>query len=347
LADVKTLTISHHLGIDAGGTSTRAVVLGPDGHCVGHGRAGSGNPISSGTHVAAASLRSAAGQALLAAGLPGEAISSTAVAMAGGSRVAEDDEAGEAIRGAIQSTGVHAPLTVEPDLLALYFSGTSQPSGYALVSGTGAAAVRVVEGEVAATCDGLGWLLGDEGSGFWIGREVARAVSAALDGRGPATALTALLLDAVPADDPPSFKPVAAAAVQDPNLRHLVRRLYAVPPVHLARFAPLAFAAVSASGDAVAVDIITRAGLALANTLSTVLAPELDGPIILGGGVLVSQDLVGAVVRSSLGAAHRHGPVVAVTDGLVGAGVLALRRAGLDVDPTTFATVTTSLAHLR
>src|SRR6478735_4013146 len=230
--------------------------------------------------------------------------------------------------------------------LGIDAAGTSKPSGYALVSGTGAAAVRVVYGEVAATCDGLGWLLGDDGSGFWIGREVARAVSAALDGRGPTTALSALLLDAVRADDVPPSEPVAAAAVQDPDLRHLVRRLYAVPPVHLARFAPLAFQAVSASGDAVAADIITRAGLALANTLSTVLAPELDGPIVLGGGVLVSQDLVGEVVRSSLGG-HRQGPVVAVTDGLVGAGVLALRRAGIDVDPTTFATVTTSLAHLR
>ena len=140
---------------------------------------------------------------------------------------------------------------------------------------------------------------------------------------------------------------VAAAAIQEPALRHLVRRLYAVPPVHLARFAPLAFEAVSASGDAVAAGIITRAGLALTNTLTTVLAPELDGPIVLGGGVLVSQDLVGDVVRSSLGAAHRQGPVVAVTDGLVGAGVLALRRAGIDVDATTFATVTDSLARLR
>src|SRR4051794_33777958 len=108
-----------HLGIDAGGTSTRAVVLDADGHCLGRGRSGSGNPISSGPHVAAASLRHAAEQALAAAGLPGSAVVSTSVAMAGGSRIAEDDEVAATIRGALVAAGVHASLAVEPDLLAL------------------------------------------------------------------------------------------------------------------------------------------------------------------------------------------------------------------------------------
>ena len=191
-------------------------MLDSDGRCLGHGRSGSGNPISSGPHVAAASLRAAAEQALAAAGLPGSAVGSTSVAMAGGSRVAEDDEVAATIRGALVAAGVHASLAVEPDLLALYFSGTHEPSGYALVAGTGAAAVRVVDGEVAATCDGLGWLLGDGGSGFWIGREVVRAVCADLDGRGPGTALTPLLLEAAPADDAPPPSRVAAAPCRTP-----------------------------------------------------------------------------------------------------------------------------------
>jgi glucosamine kinase len=336
-----------HLGIDAGGTSTRAVVVDPAGHCLGHGRSGSGNPISSGPHVAAASLREAAEQALAAAGLPGSAVGSTSVAMAGGSRIAEDDEVAATIGGALLAAGVHASLAVEPDLLALYFSGTHEPSGYALVAGTGAAAVRVVEGEVVATCDGLGWLLGDGGAGFWIGREVVRAVCADLDGRGPSTALTPLLLEAAPNTDPDTSEPVAPGGGRAPALRHLVRQLYAVPPVHLARFAPLAFAAADSADDEVAADIIARAGASLTRTLAAVLLPDLDGPVVLGGGVLVSQGLVGDVVRASLVATRRRAPVVAVTDGLVGAAVLALRRSGVTVDAATFATVTDSLARLR
>ena len=336
-----------HIGIDAGGTSTRAVVLGSDGRCLGYGRSGSGNPISAGPAVAAASMRDAVQQALAAAGLPGSAVGSTSVAMAGGSRVAEDDAVAETLRGALVSAAVPAALTVEPDLLALYFSGTHEASGYALVAGTGAAAVRVVDGEVAATCDGLGWLLGDDGSGFWIGREVVRAVSADLDGRGASTALTPLLLEAVPRAATSTAEPLASGAVQHPALRHLVRELYAVPPVHLARFAPLAFAAVATVDDAVAADIIARAGLALTNTLAATLLPDLDGPVVLGGSVLVHQAAVTHLVRASLEHAGRSLPIHVVEDGLVGAAVLALRRSGVAVDATTFATVTESLARLR
>ena len=336
-----------HLGIDAGGTSTRAVVLDPDGRCLGHGRSGSGNPISAGPAVAAASMRAAVEQALGAAGLPGSAVVSTSVAMAGGSRVAEDDEVAATLRGALVTAGVAAALTVEPDLLALYFSGTHEASGYALVAGTGAAAVRVVDGEVAATCDGLGWLLGDDGSGFWIGREVARAVCADLDGRGPRTALTPLLLEAAPPMDPHAAEPLAPGAVQHPALRHLVRQLYAVPPVYLARFAPLAFAAVATADDPVAADIIARAGLALTHTLAATLLPDLDGPVVLGGSVLVHQVAVADRVEPRWRVRRAPLSTRVVTDGLVGAAVLALRRAGATVDATTFTTVTDSLARLR
>ncbi|MBB2986836.1 N-acetylglucosamine kinase [Terracoccus luteus] len=344
----------HHLGVDAGGTSTRAVVLTPDGRCLGHGRAGSGNPISSGPAHAGDSLHRAVSAALVAAGLSGATVVSTSVAMAGGSSVTDDSEAGAAIHGAVARAGVTTPVTMEQDLLALYFSGSPDPDGHSLVAGTGAAAVRVEGGEVVATCDGLGWLLGDDGSGFWIGQQVARAVGAALDGRSPDTALTALLLTALEVTDGPSDDHASAAAATVPGghqhegpLHELVKRLYALPPVHLARFAPLAFEAAD-TGDAVAADIVERAGRALATTLGAVLRPEAGPhPVVLGGSVLVAQPAPRTAVRASLVAAGHTGEVIVVPDGLVGAAVLSLRRAGLAVDRSVFETVTTTLAALR
>ena len=44
------------VAVDAGGTSTRAVVLDPTGHCLGYAVAGSGNPIAVGSEAAAASV---------------------------------------------------------------------------------------------------------------------------------------------------------------------------------------------------------------------------------------------------------------------------------------------------
>ena len=78
---------------------------------------------------------------------------------------------------------------VESDLLAMFCAGSSDLDGHALVAGTGSAAIRVRGGEVEGVSDGSGWLLGDEGSGFWIGHHIVRAAVADLDGRGPWTGL--------------------------------------------------------------------------------------------------------------------------------------------------------------
>lgn len=333
MTGLETVTMSFHLGVDAGGTSTRAVVLSSAGRCRGLGRSGSGNPIASGPAVAAASLREASASALSAAGVTGDAITSTAIAMAGGSSVTAGGPVAATMREALLSTGITAPMTVEADLLALFLSGTAHQAGYALVCGTGAAAVRVDHGEVVATADGLGWLLGDDGSGFWIGREATRAVAADLDGRAPATVLTETVLTAL-------------EVAGDERLHALVTRVYTLRPVQLARLAPLAFEA-AAQGDPVAASIVTRAGQALARTLDAVAIPGPPGPVVVGGGVLTAQPALRAALRDSWSQAQEAAPFVVVNDGLAGAGVLALRAAGVTADRGRFAAITTSLARLR
>ncbi|MEO7753966.1 MAG: BadF/BadG/BcrA/BcrD ATPase family protein [Terracoccus sp.] len=336
-----------HLGIDAGGTSTRAVVVTEAGECIGLGRSGSGNPISSGPTVAAASVRAATAEALAAADLPGSAVGTTAIAMAGGSAEDRVEASGTGVRSALLPLGVARTPTIEKDLLALYCSGSFEPDGYAMVSGTGAAAVRVADGDVVAICDGLGWLLGDDGSGFWVGREVVRAVAAALDGRGPRTALTGLLLSGLSLPEPGT----TWARDHDGALPGLVAHVYDLPPVALARFAPLAFEAARADGrdgsDEVAAEIVDRAGHLLARTLSAVVTPEVPGPVVLGGSVLAHQPAVRDVLSAHLLEVGHPGALVVVPDGLAGAAVIALRRAGVVVDASVFARITTSLARFR
>src|SRR6185295_19261309 len=58
------------------------------------------------------------------------------------------------------------------------------------IAGTGSIAYgRNAQGE-AARAGGWGHMIGDEGSGYWIGREALAAVMRAADGRGPLTGLT-------------------------------------------------------------------------------------------------------------------------------------------------------------
>jgi glucosamine kinase len=229
--------------------------------------------------------------------------------------------------------GLDAPLVFESDLLATYFSGTPRPDGYAVVAGTGAAAIRVEDGRQVAVADALGWLLGDEGSGFWIGRRVVREVLADLDGRGPSTALTPLILARL-------GLPTPSDADDREPITALVRALYAGPPVRLADYAGLAF---DASGDESADHILDGAAAALARTLAAVRSPTVTGPLVLGGGILWHRRQLADRVAAAGEAEEVH----VVADGAVGVSVLTLRHAGTDVDTAVFRQLTTSLAAVR
>ncbi|GAA4174254.1 N-acetylglucosamine kinase [Gryllotalpicola koreensis] len=320
-----------HLAVDAGGTSTRCVVVDESGGCLGYGRAASGNPISAGAALAARSVAEAAETALrqahAAAGSTAADVGSVLLAMAGASALSGT----ELFAAGLAPLGVRARFAFAPDLLATFCSGTWRPDGYALVAGTGATAVRVEGGEVARTADGLGWLLGDDGSGFWVGHRVARAVAADLDRRGPRTALTAALLAELGLRDDGALHQGRPAVLQ-----RLIELLYAGRPVELSRFAQLAFAA---AGDAVADGIVRDAADALLHALEAVADPAVMGPVVLGGGTLVRHEAL--VARIAAPEVHR------VEDGAVGAAVIALQQASVTVDESVFARIVRTLSALR
>lgn len=310
------------LALDAGGTATRAVALTSAGDVLGHGRAGPGNPTSAGIEVAVASI--------------GTAIEAASAAVVGPVALAVVAMAGERSEGfvelatdRIRDFGVRR-LVFQHDLLAVFCSGSWSTDGYALVAGTGTVAARVAGGTLATVVGGRGWLLGDAGGGFWIGRRVARAVVAALDGQGPRTALTSLALPALGIPPNPSTDTERRTAIAQ-----IVSAVYARRPVALAELAPLAF---SRPDDPVARAIIVDASRALADLLDTVRVPGLDGPTVVGGSVIVRgmlsapADLAADLVPPAGGR-----PVVPVPDGLVGAAVLALREMGVPVDEPMFA----------
>ncbi|MDQ1513288.1 MAG: glucosamine kinase, partial [Microbacteriaceae bacterium] len=267
------------LAIDAGGTSSRAALIDLGGSCLGFGIAGSGNPTSAGFPAALDSLAAATAAALDTAGVQ-DGFSAATIAMAGASRRFRPDD----IAVALRPLGLRGAVTVEPDLLAMYYSGTTDPDGHVLVAGTGSVSARIEHGTLAQVADGLGWLLGDRGSGYWIGHRVVRAVAGAIDGVRPSTALTGLLLGALEVDlalapDPAAGRPQV--------LQDLLDRIYPTRPVELARFAPIAFSA-AAAGDDIARGILAAAAAGLAETLATVRRPGSPGPVVLGGSVLTA-----------------------------------------------------------
>ncbi|KXH84095.1 N-acetylglucosamine kinase [Sporosarcina sp. HYO08] len=80
-------------------------------------------------------------------------------------------------------------LIVENDAFATLLGAVEQEPGALLISGTGSIAVaRNGKGKMVRV-GGWGHLVGDEGSGYWIGREIIRSIARMEDGRGPETML--------------------------------------------------------------------------------------------------------------------------------------------------------------
>jgi N-acetylglucosamine kinase-like BadF-type ATPase len=91
--------------------------------------------------------------------------------------------------------GRQAPVLVVNDALVALEAGAPGQPGVVVISGTGSIAYGRNEKGEAARAGGWGYVLGDEGSGYWIGRAALRAVLRESDRRGPRTALSQLLLE--------------------------------------------------------------------------------------------------------------------------------------------------------
>ena len=182
------------VGVDAGGTKTAAVV--GDGHTI-LGRAeGPGGAIRPGRALlAATAIADTVRRALSASGhLKAEAI---VVGAAGAGRNAEREELERALRSEQIANRVRVTTDIEVALAAAF----GREPGIVVSAGTGSIAIARTADGVLHRSGGYGWQMGDEGSGYAIGRAALSALSRAADGRGPKTPLTQRLMAAIRVSD--------------------------------------------------------------------------------------------------------------------------------------------------
>ncbi|PXY32633.1 N-acetylglucosamine kinase [Prauserella muralis] len=292
------------VGVDAGGTASRALAVAADGRVLGTGGAGGGNPNSHPPERAAAAIAEAIAGALT--GLAPASVLACVVGMAGTSKLTDPAVAAEFER-AWGRLGLGARPRPVSDAEAAFASATAEPDGTVVVAGTGSIAARIRKRHLASVAGGYGWLLGDEGSGFWIGRQAVRTTLDALYGSGDLGPLgRAVLAEA-------GVGPAAPGAAH-----RLITAANAEPPVRLARFAPLVSAAAD-DGDPVAGRIIEQAADALTRLALATREPGEHTPVVLAGSVLGEASPVGTLVRERLSGL----PVLLSADGVLGAAWLA------------------------
>jgi N-acetylglucosamine kinase-like BadF-type ATPase len=247
------------LGVDAGGTASRAVLATVDGTIVGRGASGPGNPLSAGS-AAGVAVRTALREAL--GRTPPTAVTGAVLGVAG--IESATDPAAQIFTPMWQELGLTCTPAHVGDVVTAFAAGTPEPSGTVLIAGTGAIAARVTGHRVAATADGWGWLLGDEGGGRWIGLQTVRA--AVRDWSGPLGELVAARSGAASAEEAVRW----AQALPLTEIGALTR-----PVCEAAR-----------SGHPAATRIIDSAVDHLIATLDDLATP---GPVVLAGSLLVAD----------------------------------------------------------
>ncbi len=166
------------IGIDGGGTKTEAVLLDTeDGRVVGWGISGPSNYHNVGMDKTAIHIMDAALKAMEEAGAE-PPVDAAAIALAGLDTRLDRRFVVERL----ETLGIARETIIEHDAHAALMAGSLGAPGVSVIAGTGSIVYgwnngrRVIAGN-------HGWILGDQGSGFWIGLEALREAARVLDGR--------------------------------------------------------------------------------------------------------------------------------------------------------------------
>ncbi|MCM3778591.1 N-acetylglucosamine kinase [Microbacterium hydrocarbonoxydans] len=173
-------------------------------------------------------------------------------------------------------------VVVAADAVTAFLGTVGTRLGTVAICGTGTAALGIGADTAPRRIDARGYLLGDFGSGFWIGQRGLQAALDAQDGRGGPTTL--------------SDRARRLGSASDIYIQAMGST---PPPKYVAEFAPDVLAA-AGEGDAVAVGIVRAAATELARTIRA--ARIAVGPVGLTGG-LVRSPLFVDEIRAALGRA--------------------------------------------
>jgi N-acetylglucosamine kinase-like BadF-type ATPase len=257
----------HVLGIDVGGSKTICLLADDEGRIIASEREEGANLQGAGELALEKVLHTVMEKAIADRDVRPSAI---CLGIAGVDRAA--DEA--VVYGIMKRIGYKARILVVNDALIALQAGIGGGPGIVIVSGTGSIAYGRNAAGDAARAGGWGSVLGDEGSGYWIGRLALRAVVRHADGRGRATMLTEKLLG--------HFHAERAA--------ELIHRIYhdEVGPRAIASLAQYVQDA-RAEGDLVAIAILNQAADELITAGTAVMArlDLKDDPFtfVLAGGM--------------------------------------------------------------
>jgi glucosamine kinase len=317
------------LGIDGGGSHTRACVADLDGRVLGSGRAGSSNYNHAGAAGAGRAIEAAVREALssVSAQPPAKAMFLGLAAV-----VNEADRA--VIQQEVGQRGLAMKIGIDHDIRIALSGGLAGQAGIALIAGTGASCYgRRATGE-SVQVGGYGFLADDVGSASWISRQALSAAVREADGRLMETDL----------------KKAVFAFLEITDIRDFLHRVQTVglKREELATLCPRIIA-LADSGNGPAQSIMEEAVRELALLVQTAASRlSFDSPaVVLAGGLALSgapfQPALEAAIRQVLPGVEFPEPALPAVGGAL---LEALRLAGVNPQGTILGNLKETIRHV-
>lgn len=263
------------VGIDGGATKTKAILANAEGKILGSALKGPANYRTQGIDRASHLLRDIIFTVLEEVGLTWSDLNVVVAGLAGVHEDFDEKRVKNSLLEVLPDNN-NIRIDINNDLYIALVGGIQKEYGIATNAGTGAIAIGINHSGETYISDGWGYLLGDEGSGFWVGLQAIKAALEDIDNRGKPTSLKRTVKSHFNISKTPELLDVVYSREGRPKVGEI------------AGLAPAVFEEARA-GDSLAMKIIKQAGRKLARTTRAVIEKlrmtNEEFPLLLTGGI--------------------------------------------------------------
>ncbi|MEG0767633.1 MAG: BadF/BadG/BcrA/BcrD ATPase family protein, partial [Clostridia bacterium] len=230
--------MGYYIGIDGGGTHARLLAADTDFQAIGSAEGQSTNIESNACDTVQRHLAELFARFVQQSG----AHLSDCLGVCIGTAGVDTPQLLQTVEALVANLALPCPVTVVNDAEIALAAQTRGDAGMLLIAGTGSIGYAINRAGTRCRVGGYGYLVSDEGSGYWLGSRAIAAVLQAQDQTGPETCLSTLVYQALGIH----------------GMDALVDFVYQSNKSDVARLAPLLFTALDAD-DSVAERIVTDA----------------------------------------------------------------------------------------
>ncbi|QKY71683.1 N-acetylglucosamine kinase [Lentibacillus sp. CBA3610] len=274
------------MGIDGGGTKTKAVIADMNGKVVVAHTTNSTNPNITSKHKLKNTLETLFISIEKSSGIAMKNIKSVCAGVSGAGNEANKTILSDLIESCLPD-GI--PVRIEADTVNALYSGTYGAPGIVQISGTGSITYGINRQLKHERAGGWGYLFGDEGSGYDIGRQGIISALKSADGRGPETVMLSMIYSHFDVNDAQS----------------LIQNVYSstTPKNKISPIAEIVFEAYK-QHDPSAQAILHQAAKEMAISIETVYEKLFQSgeetEVVLCGGVFSEKDILPELIKREL-----------------------------------------------